>query len=91
MRAINTSRIFSSQCSGRTSPEKRQAYFQKLEQVKLNQEKVRKEKIADLDKILKKSMKKEKFRDNYFKTSKILNKDAVAKKIDRRFQAISRV
>jgi hypothetical protein len=36
-------------------------------------------------------MKKEKYRDNYFKTSKVLNKNAEEKKESRRFQAISRV
>ena len=74
LRVIHSSRI-SKQSPG-TSAEKKAAYYQKLEQVKMNQERVRKEKIADLDKILKRSMKKEKFRNNYFKTRKVLDKDA---------------
>ena len=36
-------------------------------------------------------MKKEKYRDNYFKTSKVLNKNEEEKKESRRFQAMSRV
>ena len=82
MRGINSSRIYS-QSRIETSADKKQAFYQKLEKVKLNQEKVRKEKIADLDKILKRSMKKEKYRDNFFKTSKILNKDTANKKEER--------
>lgn len=47
--------------------------------------------MADLDRIEKRKLKKEKYRESFFKTSKKINEDAEKKKEDRRVQALSRV